>query len=215
MFGHRFQNLVRYGGDVRACQSAVSHMDRVADAGGDDLRLNAGNGKNICDLADQIHTADVDVIQSSQERGNIRSAGSCGKQCLVGSEDQCNIRLDALSAQHFHSLQSFHGHRDLDNHVRVNGSDLPAFFDHTLGVRGRSLYLTADRSVHDGGDLFDYFVKVPAFLGDQGRVGRNTADNPHVICLTDVFHLCCVNKKLHNTILLTHVLCRCLPEPPP
>ena len=54
MFGHRFQNLVRYGGDVRACQSAVSHMDRVADAGGDDLRLNAGNGKNICDLAAKL-----------------------------------------------------------------------------------------------------------------------------------------------------------------
>ena len=88
----------------------------------------------------------------------------------------------------------------------MNGSNLPAFLDHTFRVGGGSLYLATDRAVHDGGDLLDNFVKIPAFLCNQGRVGGHTADHAHIICLADILYLSCVNKKSHNTVLLTHVL---------
>ena len=88
----------------------------------------------------------------------------------------------------------------------MDGSNLPAFFDHTLGGRGGRLDLAADRTVHDGGDLFDHFFKIPAFLGDQGRIRGHAADHAHVVGLADIFYLSCVNKKSHNTVLLIHVL---------
>ena len=81
--------------------------------------------------------------------------------------------------------------------------DLASFFYHAFRVCGGRFYLTADRSVHDGCDLFDDFGKVSALFRDQGRICGNAADHAHVICFSDIFHICCINKKFHNIFLFS------------
>ena len=52
MFRHLHQHLIGHGGDVRAGSRAVDHVDRIADAGGDDLGLDVVHHKNLRDLVD-------------------------------------------------------------------------------------------------------------------------------------------------------------------
>ena len=80
----------------------------------------------------------------------------------------------------------------------MDGSDLAAFCDHAFCVCGCSFYLAADRAVYDGCDLRDYFLKVAAFFGDQRRIGCNSADDPHIVCLADVFYISSINEKSHK-----------------
>ena len=83
-------------------------------------------------------------------------------------------------------------------------SDLTAFFDHSFCCYSSCLYFAADRSVNDRSDLFDNLFKITAFFCDQGWVCGNTTDNSHIICLADIIYICCVNKKLHEIVLLLH-----------
>ena len=80
--------------------------------------------------------------------------------------------------------------------------DLTSLTDHSLSICCSSFYLAADRSVNDGCDLFDHFVEVSSFFGDQGRICGNTTDNSHVICFSDIFYFRCVDKKFHCFFLL-------------
>ena len=81
-------------------------------------------------------------------------------------------------------------------------SDLTAFCDHSFCSYSSCLNFTTDRSVNNGCDLFDHFVKVTAFFCDQRWICGNTTDNSHIICLADIIYICCVDKKLHEIILL-------------
>ena len=84
----------------------------------------------------------------------------------------------------------------------MDGCDLAAFFDHALCISSSSLYLTADRSVHNRSDLCDNLIEITALFCDQGRVGGYATDNSHIICLADFLNICGINKKFHNLILL-------------
>ena len=81
----------------------------------------------------------------------------------------------------------------------MDGCNLTAFLNHALCVNGGSLNLAADRSVHDGCNLFDHFYEISALFCDQGGIGSYSANNPHVICFLNVFYFCSVNKKTHNS----------------
>ena len=55
MFCHLNDNFIRNGGNISSCQRAVGHMDRVADAGCDDLGVDIFcHIKNVCDLTNQV-----------------------------------------------------------------------------------------------------------------------------------------------------------------
>ena len=64
-----------------------------------------------------------------------------------------------------------------------------------------SIYLPADRPVDDRSNLLDYLLKITSLLGNQRWVCRNSADNPHVIGLSDLIHISRVNKKFHTFLL--------------
>ena len=80
----------------------------------------------------------------------------------------------------------------------MDSCDFTALFDHAFCINSCSLYFAADRSVNDRCDLFDDFLEISAFFGDQGWVRCNAADNAHVICFSDIFYIRCVNKEFHN-----------------
>ena len=89
-------------------------------------------------------------------------------------------------------LEAFHRHRDLDDHIPVDPGDFPAFPDHALGIGGRRLDFTADGTVDDGGDFRDDLLEIAAFFGNEGRIGRDTANDAHVIYFPYVFDVGCV-----------------------
>ena len=64
MFCHLLQNLVRYSRNIRACQSTLCHVHRMAYACCNDLCVNACNLEDLYDLTDQICSAYRDVIQN-------------------------------------------------------------------------------------------------------------------------------------------------------
>ena len=199
---HLLKHLIWYSGNICTCQSTLCNVYRMTNAGSNDLSLDICNCKDLCDLADQVKTICRNIVQSAKERRYIGCTCSCSKKCLICSEDQSNICLDSFFGQNFNSLQSFSCHRDLNNHVRMNLSDLTTLTDHTFCICCGSLNLTADRSVNDLCNLFDNFIKVSALFCDQRRVCGNTTDDPHIICCFNILYLCCVNKKLHCIFLL-------------
>ena len=194
MLGHLLDYLVGNRCDVRSCQCAVSYMNRVTNAGCDDLGLDALYREHLGDRLNQIDTGSGDIIQTAQERRYISSSGTGCQQRLVRTEDQCYIRLDAFRRQYFNSLQTFDGHRDLYYHVGMDLCDLSALGDHALGIYCGGLYFTADRSVNNGCNLCDYLLKITAFLCDQRRVRGNAADYAHVICLLNLLDIRGINK---------------------
>src|SRR5699024_5430439 len=202
MMKHLLQNLIGNCRDICSGQSALCYMDRMTNACSDDLCLDSCYREHIGDLTDQRKSVCGDVIQSAKERGYICSACSCSQKSLVCGEDQGYVCLDAFFGKNFNCFQSLSCHRDLNNHVGMDLGDLAALCDHTLSVCCGSFYLSADRSVNDRCDLFDNLVEISSLFCDQRRIGGYSADDSHVVCLTDVFHIGCVNKKFHCFSLL-------------
>ena len=200
MLCHLLDYLVRDGRNIGTCKCAVCYMDRVTDGCCNNLCVISVNIKDLCDLADQFDTRLADVIQSAKEWGNICSSCVCCKDCLVCAEDQGNVCLDALRRKYLYGFESFYGHRDLYNHVWMDGCDLTSFFDHALCIYCCCLYLAADRSVNDGCNFFDDFCKISSLFCDQGWVCGNSTDDSHIICFLNVLYICCIHEKLHNKI---------------
>ena len=98
MFGHLHQNLKWNGCDVSACLCTVYDMDRVTDAGCDDLGLDVMHLIDLHDVVDQVDTWHGDIIQTTKEWGYISRAGPCCKQCLSGRKYQRYVGFDALSS---------------------------------------------------------------------------------------------------------------------
>lgn len=84
MLCHLLQHLVSYCGDIRTRLCTVDHVDRVADAGGDDPGVDIMHLENLSELADQVDTGHGDVVQTAWERGNIGGSRAGGKQGLGG-----------------------------------------------------------------------------------------------------------------------------------
>src|SRR5699024_8360249 len=165
--------------------------------------------KDLCNLRDQADSSHRNVIKASKERRNICSARSCRQKSLIRGEYQCDICLDSLSCKDFHRLKSFHCHGDLNNHVRMDLRDLSSLFYHALRVGCCSFHLSADRSVNDGCDLCDYLLKYTAFLGNERWVCRNPTDHPHIIRLSNILYICCVDKEFHFVFLLKYKSAYC------
>ena len=203
MFGHLNDNFIRNGGDISSCQSAVGHMDRVADAGCDDLCVDIFcHVENVCDLTNQVNAVAGNIINSSEERRNVGCASPSCEKSLICRENQGHVGLDALGRKDFDCFQSLYGHGDLNYHVRMDGCNLTAFLDHSLSVGGGSFYLTADGAVHDRSDLFDHILKFSSALCDQGRVCGHAADHTHVVGFANLIYICCIYEKFHCFFLL-------------
>ena len=200
MVHHLFDDLVRHGGDVGTGKGALGDVHWMANAGGDDLRVNvAGGFEDRHDLSDEIGAAGGDVVETAEERRNIGGAGARSQKRLVGRKYEGHIGLDAESGERFYGFQPFDGHRDLHDHIWMDGCDGLAFFDHPCSVGGRRFNFAADRSIDDLGDLSDDFFKHAAFLGNQRRIRRHAADHAHVVGFLDVFDLGGIDKKFHGS----------------
>ena len=199
---HLLDDLIGHRGDVRTGQGAVRHMDGIAHAGGDDLRLNVRVvQEHIVDGFHQLNARLADVIQPPQKRADVSGSGAGGQQGLVGAEDQRAVGGDTLGRQHLDGLEALGGHGDLHDHVggvqRVDGA---ALGDHAFGVGGGGLHLAGDGAIHDGGDLGQGLGVVAALLGNQAGVGSDTGDNAHVVGLADLLYIGSVNEKFHGMV---------------
>ena len=179
-------------------------MHRVAHTGRNDLRMDIViHGEHIRNGAHQINARHADVVQTAQERADVRRARARSQKCLVRAEDQRHIALDALCGKHLGRFQALHRHGNLHHHVRMDRRDLTAFRDHARRVLGGGLYLAGDGAVHNGRDLTDDLTEIPPLFCNQAGVRRHAADNAHIVGFFDVLHVCCVDKKLHSTLSLS------------
>ena len=132
-------------------------MERVADRGRQDLRLDLVQGEDLGQLANDDHAVLVDVVQAAHERRDEARAGLGGKQALVGREDERAVRPDAFVAEPTDRLQAVLAHRHLDVDVRSDLGEVTALFEHALDVVADDL-----RGHWTGGDL--------AHLGEEGVI---------------------------------------------
>ena len=97
MFGHLNDHFIGNRGNISSCQSTIRYMDRITDAGSNDLCIDIlCHIKNICDLTYQINTVSGNIINSSKERRYVScTCPGCQKR-LVCRKDQRHIGLDTL-----------------------------------------------------------------------------------------------------------------------
>ena len=185
---HRIhEDLEGDGRDVSAGESALGDVLRFSNGGSDDLRFDAVKLEDLGDGLDQFDAVPSDVINAADEGGNEGSTGARSEQGLVGREDQGDIGTDTGLCETLHRFHAFCGHRDLDDDMRVKGSEDFAFCDHAFRIIGEDF--CGDWAIHDGGDLFDGGVEVFAFLGDQRRVRGDAGNKSHIIGFADGFHI--------------------------
>src|SRR5690554_6636717 len=117
MLGHLHHDFIRYGGDICTGLGSLDDMERMADAGCDDLCGDVVDGKDLSYIPDQLHAVMADIIQPPQEGAYICSSGPGTHQCLCWGEDQSQVGLDPLTGKDLSSLQAFGCHRYLDDHI--------------------------------------------------------------------------------------------------
>ena len=134
---HRIhEDLEGDGRDVSTGESALGDVLRFSDGGSDDLRLDAVKLEDLGDGLDQFDAVPSDVIDAADEGGNEGSTGARSEQGLVGREDQGDIGADTGLCETLHCFHAFCGHRDLDDDMRVKGSEDFAFCDHAFRIIG-------------------------------------------------------------------------------
>ena len=67
MMRHLLEHLIRHGRDVRSRQRAVDHMDRMAHARRDDLRLDVVQSEDVRDAADEIDARHGNIVEPPEE----------------------------------------------------------------------------------------------------------------------------------------------------
>ena len=75
MLGKLHHDAERDGRHIGADKGGVQHMDRVADAGDDDLGIEAVVVENGPDIFDDPHAVLGDVIQAADKRGDVGRSG--------------------------------------------------------------------------------------------------------------------------------------------
>ena len=193
---HLHDDLIGHRCDVGTCFGGVGNVLRAADAGGDDLGVNA---VEIEDGGDVLHDRDSvvgDVVEPADEGADVGGAGFCREKCLGGAEDQGHVGADAQSGQPLDGFETLLGDRDLDDDVLVNFRKLLGFGNHAVGVKGN--HLCADGAVYDGSDLGDYVLKDLAFLGNKGGVSGHTADHAKLVGGADLVDVRGINKEFHR-----------------
>jgi len=84
VFSQLFNDLERDGGDIGSKFCSVQVMERVANAGHNDLGIEQVVGIDFHDLFHEVHTHVSNVIESSYERAHVGRSRLCGHQGLQG-----------------------------------------------------------------------------------------------------------------------------------
>ena len=77
-------HLKRDRRDVRSDQSTIYDMHRMADRRRKHFGAVAVVAIDLDDILDQLHSVLSDIVESPNERRNIRRPGLCRKQSLCG-----------------------------------------------------------------------------------------------------------------------------------
>ncbi|MNC51058.1 hypothetical protein D3C75_1003350 [compost metagenome] len=155
---------------MRTGNGCLLYMRNIADAGGDNFRLEAVIGQDGLQIRDQLHAVHTDIIQTSNERTDISSPGFGGHQALSCGEDKGYVGFDPFFGQFITSFQAIFSHWQLDDNIRCPFCDFVSFLQHFFGFQTDDL--SADRARHNGNDLFDYIFEKSAFFGDKRRICR-------------------------------------------
>ena len=134
MVDHLLEDLERQCRDVGAVQGGLRDVARVADGGGQDLRVVLEEPDDLGQLADDLHAVLVDVVDPADERRQQRRASLGGEQPLIGREDQGAVGLDAFGPEPAHRGQAVLGHRHLHDDVVGQLRVVPALAEHALDI---------------------------------------------------------------------------------
>jgi len=184
-------------GIVATCApGGVDHVQRVADRGGEHLRLEALHTVDLADVADEVHADGADVVEPAQERADVVGAGLGRQQGLRGREAERLVHAEALAGEVLHGLEAVGRQRALHHDVGRNLRQLLAFLDHPLEVRGH--HLEAHVARHDRADLLDERTEGFLFLGRQRWVRGDAVHDAERDAFLDLVHVGRVEKDLHE-----------------
>src|ERR1035437_8954157 len=99
MLGQLHDDRIGDSGDVGADQGGVEHVDRVPDAGDDDLGFIAVVVEGGPDILDDFYDVLGDVVQPPDEGGDVGRTGLGGQERLEWGENKSDIGLDLLAVQ--------------------------------------------------------------------------------------------------------------------
>ncbi len=189
---HLIEHLVRTGRDMRPCQGSLRDVHWVTNARRDDFSVNAVNVKDARDVTDELNPIKTDIVEAADERTDERGTSSSSEECLIGAEDERDIRTNALLREAVHRLKSFRGHRYLDDDVLVHLGVLKAFLDHAVSVEAD--HFSTDGTVDKLEDLLQNLNKVSALFGNETWVRRNAGQNSHFGSVSNLGDIRCVDK---------------------
>ena len=89
-----------YGGDVGADECGFQDVERMPNAGDDNLGGELIIGEDGFNIAHDVHANVADIVEATDERAYVGSARFRGEQCLQRIETEGDVRLDALALQH-------------------------------------------------------------------------------------------------------------------
>src|SRR6188472_295100 len=119
MLQQHFEDFRWKRADVGTKLARLYHVSWCPDGCDQDLRLVFVVLENRDDVADQLHSIQTDIIQTSNERADEVGAGLCSKQSLGCGKDQSDIDANAFIAEHLGGFQSLSSHRALHDNVLV------------------------------------------------------------------------------------------------
>src|SRR5262245_37937508 len=197
MLDQRLEHRERHGGDIRADARRLDHVQRIPNAGRQDLALEVVIVEDGPNLADDLHSDMADIVEASEEGADERRPGLGRQERLRRRENQRRVDPDPFRGERSDRPQPLADQRNLDDHVRGAHlpDDVPALPDHFL--RGRRHDLGADRSRHDGADLPDDLQKVPPLLRHEGGVRGHAAQHAPRVRLPDFLDVRGIEKNLH------------------
>src|SRR5829696_1646923 len=142
----------------------------MAQACSQNLRLPGIVSVNLDNAFQQQQTVLTDVVETSKEGADERSARLGGEYRLRRRETERDIYFNAFVGKLTRSFQSIARERAFDDYVRSDLRILTSFTNHAVFVRAR--HFRRDGSLNDLADGADVLFEVNAsFLCDQGRVG--------------------------------------------
>ena len=132
-------------------------MNRVADAGHDNLGGITIVVKNGANFLDDPHTILGNVIQAANKGGNISSTGLGSQQRLHRGEDQGDIGFNAFIGKGFGGFEPFWCHRYFYHNVFMDFDQFQRFLDHAGSIQRNNL--GRNRTINNRNYFLDYLLE--------------------------------------------------------
>ena len=155
---------------------------------------------------EKIWKEDCGISAGGGSGSDCGVSGFCSQQCLSDGKYQCTIGPDSFFCKVLDSFDTISNTRHLDNNVRIECGKLFPFADHPFIIRCYYFrtYVSIDNLTYFN-VMFTLILRTfNAFFRHQRRIGSHSVKYSEVIRLLNLLQIGCVNKKLHEIVLLLH-----------